>query len=432
MRTDTHPITGPASADTTARQPTSRVTWPILGSLAAGMAAAALLTLVVFAGATEAVITGSVLLAFGLGWAMMAALTRRTNQPQRWALVPAVAMSTTGCALLTLRPGDGALTTLSWWWPPAMLVLVAWMFVRMPRALTGRARWLVTPMMVVLAAASVGAIVQDATGARVDAASAVPGHTYSVGDHRLHLDCRGTGSPTVVLFNGLGETSASWHRIISGIAPTTRVCAYDRAGQGSSESAADPQDGVAAAADLHSLLTVAGEQGPFALVGHSTGGPYAMTFAARYPDQVAGMVLLDSSSPRQLTDIPSFPMQYAVMRRVLAIVPMLTRFGLGSTDAARNSRDEIVMVPDVFEQAQALTTLGDSPLAVLTASENLATDGWAGAQQRMASLSTDSVHRTVKSTHAGLLDDADPSAESVSAITAVVHAVRSGSRVAAS
>ena len=132
-----------------------------------------------------------------------------------------------------------------------------------------------------------------------------------------------------MLFNGLGEISASWARIAGPVAETTRVCAYDRAGQGWSEDAEHPQDGVAAAKDLHTLLAAAGETGPFVLVGHSTGGTYAMTYAARYPEQVAGMVLLDSSSPEQLTRIPAYAGQYAVMRRGLALLPTLARLGLG-------------------------------------------------------------------------------------------------------
>ena len=78
---------------------------------------------------------------------------------------------------------------------------------------------------------------------------------------------------------------------------------------------------MTAAEDLHALLAAAGEHGPYVLVGHSIGGPYAMTYAARYPDQVAGMVLLDSSSPEQFTSIPSYPGQYAVMRRGVGAAP---------------------------------------------------------------------------------------------------------------
>jgi pimeloyl-ACP methyl ester carboxylesterase len=228
------------------------------------------------------------------------------------------------------------------------------------------------------------------------------------------------------------------------------VCAYDRAGQGWSEEAETRQDGVTAARELHTLLSAAGESGPYVLVGHSIGGPYAMTYAARYPDQVAGLVLLDSSSPEQFTSIPSYPGQYAVMRRVVALTPTVSRVGLGGlltgthlpaaeaaqvealTSTARgagNMRDELSVLRDVFGQAQALTTMHDRPVAVVTASETLSTVGWAAAQDRLAALSANSVHRTVTSSHEGLLEDEVPSAESVRAISEVIAAVRTGSRL---
>src|SRR5215831_18407903 len=111
----------------------------------------------------------------------------------------------------------------------------------------------------------------------------MPGRSYDVGGYRLHLNCTGSGSPTVVLQSGLGEPSPMWSRIAPAVAHTTRVCAYDRAGQGWSDDAPRPQDALQVADDLHTLLGRAGERGPYVLAGHSTGGAYAMTFAARYP-----------------------------------------------------------------------------------------------------------------------------------------------------
>ena len=243
----------------------------------------------------------------------------------------------------------------------------------------------------------------------------------------------------------MGEISASWARISGRVADTTRVCAYDRAGQGWSDTLDHPQDGVAAATDLHRLLAAAGEAGPFVLVGHSTGGTYAMTFAARYPDQVAGMVLLDSSSPYQLTRIPAYPGQYAVMRRGLALLPTLARLGIArlapapglpapaagqvqaltsTARAARNMRDEVSVVPKVFAQAQELTTLHGRPLAVLTASESLEGAGWGAAQAQLTALSTNVVHHSVHSTHAGLLEDQGPAIEAVHADIEVIDSVR--------
>ena len=170
-----------------------------------------------------------------------------------------------------------------------------------------------------------------------------------------------------------------------------------------------------------------------------------MTYAHRYPEQVAGLVLLDSSSPYQLTKVTAYPGQYALMRRGLALLPTLARLGVSrlapapglpapagaqvqaltsTARSARNGRDEISAAPRVFAQAQALTTLGNRPLAVLTTSESLTGAGWAGAQDQLAALSTNRVHRTVDSTHGGLIEDKAPAAASVRAVTEVLSAVR--------
>jgi len=457
MTTQTYPTSRPhgtpePTMDAIERRPAGRT---IVASVVAGVAAALVLALVVFAGGTEATVTGGVLFGFGFGWALMATLTvRRTQEPQWWAVVPAVAMGATGVALMVFTPDNRTITALNWVWPPLMVALAVWMFVQMRRSVTGRARWVLTPLIAVLALASVGATYGNIARTVDQATFSAPGTLYDVGGHRLHLDCHGDGSPTVVLSNSLGGVSASWARITGPVAQTTRVCAYDRAGQGWSEEAASPRDGVQSAEDLHTLLDEAGEQAPYVLVGHSTGGTYAMTYAARYPEQTAGLVLLDSSSPEQFTRMPEFPSQYAMMMRPMyGVLPTLSRLGLGqlvpgtshlpAADAAkvnaitstpqayRNQRDEVSVIPQVFAQAQALTTLGNRPLGVLTASAtSTGRVGWAGAQNQLAALSPDSVLRTVESTHEGLLEDAGPAAESVRAITEVVSSVRTGTPLA--
>ena len=454
MSTDLHPTVAPEATDAPATRGRRSVTTVIAVSLATGAAAALALTLGVFAGATESVITGAALLAFGIGWGLLAALSGRlTTQPQRWATVPAVAMSSTGISLLVTTPGDAALERISWVWPPVAMALAVWMFTQIRRSLAGRGRWLLTPVVVLLGVASVGATYENVSLVRDQGTYAAPGRLVEVNGHRLHLDCHGQGGPTVVLVNGMGGVSGSWARVTDQLGATTRVCAYDRAGQGWSEDADSPQDGVAAADDLHALLAAAGEHGPYVLAGHSTGGTYSLTYAARYPEQVAGMVLLDSSSPRQATDIPSFAGEYAVMRRGVALLPSLTRLGIGrlaasvtgshlpapaadrvtavtsTAHAARNVRDEQSVVLDVFRQARALTTF-PHPLVVLTASESLEDAGWAAAQERFEHLSTDDVHRVVDASHLGLLEDERPATESARAIHEVVTAVRTGSPLA--
>jgi len=438
-------VTSAPAARPTDHSPTTRV---VAGSLAAGAVIALVLSLVIFAGATESVITGSMLVGFGCGWATLAVLSARGTSPQRWAAVPAVAMIATGVSLVTFAPGGAAMSALNWVWPPLMLGLVGWMSVQAGRSLTGRGRWLLVPVLAVLAVAPFGATVENISEAHVREAYPPPGATYVVQGHRMHLWCQGEGGPTVVLFNGLGEISTSWAHITDQVRSTTRVCAYDRAGQAWSEDVATPEDGIQAATDLHALLAAAHEDGPFVLAGHSIGGPYAMTYAAHYPEQVAGLVLLDSSSPAQMTEIPAYPGQYAVMRRGLAVLPTLVRVGLGSVfrtgsdlpgDAAaqtaamtgtaralRNGRDEISTVLTLFEQSQALTSLAGRPLAVLSASESLDGEGWRAAQDRLAQLSDNLLYRSVKSSHQGMVADAHVATESAGAITAVVSSIRTG------
>ena len=425
-------------------------------SMVTGLVIALVLVLVAFAGASEPVITGAALLGFASGWGLLAVLTARlTDQPQRWPVVPAAVMAATGAGLIAFAPGDGALTAAGWVWPIAALALAVWMVRAARRGMTGRARWLLYPVIAAMAVTAVGGILESVALTRDQGRDSMPGALYDVGGHRLHLDCTGAGSPTVVLENGLGETSPLWSGITAQVARTTRVCAYDRAGQGWSDDAAGPQDALAVVADLHTLLARAGERGPYVLVGHSSGGAYAMTYAALHPTQVAGMVLLDSSSPQQFTALPDFPRTYSLMRRLLPVLPSLARLGAlqltppsassaltpsaaaqvqrfaTSPRGASGMRDEHSRLRDTFAQAQALTTFDPKPIAVVTSSQNAkGTTGWAAAQDQLAALSTNSTHSTVDTSHVGLLDDTLGSTNSIRAIGAVVTAVRTGSPLA--
>src|ERR1041384_8141211 len=153
----------------------------------------------------------------------------------------------------------------------------------------------------------------------------MPGQLVGVGGHRLHLNCTGSGSPTVVLEPGAGEMSSNLGWITPAVARDTRVCVYDRAGRGWSEPADTPQDGGQITTDLHTLLHRGHVPGPYVLAGHSFGGLYVLTFAARYPDEVAGMVLVDSTAPSSAAT----PRCTNAMRRVPALLSVSARFGLG-------------------------------------------------------------------------------------------------------
>src|SRR5688572_18774101 len=299
----------------------------VAGSMIGGLVGAVVVVVGPFAGAQEHVLTGSVLLVFAAAWATLALLSERwTDQPQRWAFVPAALMGVTGVSVLVLAPTGNE---SGWVWPPVAAALAGLIIVRARRDLRSRTRArLLYPVCGALLVSAVGGG-YELYRETADTNSPMPGRLVDVGGHKLHINCTGTGSPTVVLEPGLGEPSTAMAWIAPDVAATTRVCVYDRAGRGWSESAGSPKDGVQVATDLHTLLDRAGEQGPYVLAGHSAGGLYVLNFAQLYPDQVAGVALLDSMSPQQYTAIDGWPGFYETFRRASAVQPSLSRFGIG-------------------------------------------------------------------------------------------------------
>jgi pimeloyl-ACP methyl ester carboxylesterase len=147
---------------------------------------------------------------------------------------------------------------------------------------------------------STGASYEAVLRHRAVRAHPVRGRLVDIGGRRLQLDCRGTGSPTVVLESGLDNLgSLSWAAVHDSIARTTRACAYSRAGILWSDPAPGPFDAERIPRDLHAALAAAGERAPFVLVGHSLGGPYVTLFTRAYPAEVVGLVLVDASHPAQ-------------------------------------------------------------------------------------------------------------------------------------
>jgi pimeloyl-ACP methyl ester carboxylesterase len=143
--------------------------------------------------------------------------------------------------------------------------------------------------------------VVDAAGMPVDDPGRIDGLFDVGGGRRLYLSCVGTGSPTVVLEAGHNDPAAPWFAVERAVSPFARVCAYDRANTagGASDPAPTPRTGADAVADLRALLAAAGVPGPYVLVGHSLGGHFARLYASTYPDEVAGLVLVDASHEDQ-------------------------------------------------------------------------------------------------------------------------------------
>ncbi len=410
--------------------------WITAGSLITGALVAVLLAAAPIVPATESGVTGAILSGMALGWAMLAVLSMRfTDQRQEWAVAPALFMGVSG--LLLLAFGSPMQELLAWLWPAALLVLAVWMVVRMRRQLRSRsARVLLYPVIAMLVLASLGGGYETVRAAVATGAHPVQGRLIDVGGHRLYLNCTGSGSPTVVLEPGASLKSSDLGLIAPAVEIDTRVCVYDRAGRGWSDPTSTPEDGAQTAADLHTLLQRANEAGPFVLAGHSFGGLYALVFAANYPDDVAGLVLVDSTAPAPQPE-PE-PEQHTrpepddTANRASALAAGVARLGVGrlvgleTPSHLRSVIDEYIQAGSSAQQAAALTDFNDKPLIVLTAGTG-GRPGWAASQETLAALSTNSLHRVIDgSTHASLIDEQDDAAATTQGILDVVSAVRTG------
>lgn len=423
----------------------------VLASIATGIALGLVLVLGVFAGGAEARIVGSALIALGAGFVLLAAAsTRRTDQPQRWALPPGAASIATGLAVLVLAPGEHELALAGWIWPVLLGGVVGWSFRGARRSLHNWSRTAVLyPALAVLGLVAAGGAFETVAEATSSNPAPPAGHLYSVNGHSLYLSCAGTGAPAVVLLNGLGERTPSWAWVQRTVARTTRVCTFDRAGEGWSAGTTTGQDGHQLSFDLHALLRAARVPAPYVLAGHSVGGAYALAYAAQYPEQVSGIALVDASTPYQF-DLPDYPGFYSMWRRGQALLPSVARTGLARLAAhesfatlppdarraarfftaspreLRADRLELAELPTVFRQAKELTSLDGKPLAVVTANEGMQR-GWLRAQKKLARLSRNSSQQSViGATHTALLEDEGFAWITSRAISEVVQSARSG------
>jgi pimeloyl-ACP methyl ester carboxylesterase len=295
-------------------------------------------------------------------------------------------------------------------------------------------------------------------GQALDAASlSPPGQMVDVGGHRLRVVTAGLehAGPSVILECGIGgSTAASWGWEIRGVSRFAPVVAYDRAGLGRSDPGPMPRDGSRLVAELHAALAGAGLHPPYVFAGHSYGGLLARLFTDRYPDEVAGVVLIESSHPGQFGRSRRPPGFLRVMRALMPAAPWAARLGLTRaflilvhTDAdllprpERTTQRAFLASPRHWEgveremrawfpltapEAARAAGFGSRPLYVLTADRSARGWGpWIRMQDDLASLSSDAVHEVVPgTTHASIVTDSTAAAVVTEAIAEVVRSVR--------
>jgi pimeloyl-ACP methyl ester carboxylesterase len=243
-------------------------------------------------------------------------------------------------------------------------------------------------LLLVLLLAAAGFVYENIAEARDHRFNPMAGKLIVVDGRQMHIDCTGEGSPTVVLDSGLGDTYLSWKKVQPEISKFTRVCSYDRAGLGYSDSIFGARTSKVIAEQLHALLLAAGVAPPYILVGHSMGGYNVRLYANLYPAEVAGMVLVDSSHPEQDKRMPPElkNMQGSWMREAEFVefsmpfgIPRL--MGLCEDDpqmraaecnwhSAHEGLAEMKAFSESAAETQAAGSLGNIPLVVVSHDPN--------------------------------------------------------------
>ena len=293
-------------------------------------------------------------------------------------------------------------------------------------------KWPRRMLVATLALGGAAAVYQRTAEARDERCNPPPGDLFDVGGYRLHAVIAGEGATTVVFLSGLGGTCLAWYGIQREIARETRTISYDRGGLGWSDHRPGRSTSRVIAEELRALLYAAGIAPPYVLVGHSFGGVHARAFADQYPDEVAGMVLVDSSHEGQPPFWERRPrltkIRETVSSWIYLLNPLLARSGIlrlrGMSvnlfqylpvEVRRDARAlalrsrafdggvaEYRAITESYGQVRAARTLGDMPLIVLTVlsrspqrgfvSEGQFNAFWMELQSQLAALSSNSIH----------------------------------------
>lgn len=286
------------------------------------------------------------------------------------------------------------------------------------------------------------------------------GQLYTVNGHQMHLYCVGQGGPTVVLEAGGYAETLWWYRIQEQLAEHTQVCAYDRPGLGYSAPTTLPRDPVTIVGELRALLSEAEIKPPYILVGHSFGAILIRIYADQYPEDVSGLVLVDSAAlrPAHFSSAAEFSEWKTGQDVLQALLWFLGRFGVwrltvGGDFSSWGYPPEIVpelvalrsnnqafdtyyaeaypIRHELNEAAAAAQDLGDLPLAILWSErEFINAEDQAimeGIQQETADYSSNSVTHTVEgSTHGSILGHTQYSQQVSGAVLAVIEAAHTG------
>jgi pimeloyl-ACP methyl ester carboxylesterase len=310
-------------------------------------------------------------------------------------------------------------------------------------------------------------VVYQAVAVELDKRNYAPrGQLYTVNGHQMHIVCMGEGSPTVILQAGGVAESLWWYRVQNQLAEHTRVCAFDRPGQGWSEPVSGPREALTIDGELHALLEQAGIPAPYVMAGHSYGAILTRIYAAQYPQEVIGIVLVDSQilNPKRFASQSEFDAWKSQFEGAEVLAGWMTRLGLtrliapGTFQtagypsdialelAALQSRNQVVdtdtaeklnAVWALTEASAAAENLGDLPMAVVWASQTL--DGFAvldanarGSQERYSALreeiatyTSNSISRVIEGAdHASILGNEQYAQQVTDAILDVMEAAR--------
>jgi pimeloyl-ACP methyl ester carboxylesterase len=264
-----------------------------------------------------------------------------------------------------------------------------------------------------------------------------PGQRVDIDGFKLHLNCTGQGSPTVILEAGIGSVATSWALVQREVAKTTRVCSYDRAGYAWSDSGPLPRTSAQISKELHLLLTKAHENGPFVLAGHSFGGLNVRMFEHFYPTDVSGLILIDSLTEKALDSklwaplfstsdsvnllsravtrlgIPRLLFPNTMLENILFLPEekaIIKEFSVATKSGLAFSDESYSMFQSLTEAKGQLGSIGSKPLIVIVAEKTpdfeliagskengeIMKQEWIGFQKDLAMLSTNSAYLSAK------------------------------------